>query len=175
MADELTKDILKEQLNTPFNVYPKKKKKKDIEKYSDFEKNFMEAWEQVFTPKKKQVKYTGKGAAEALLSLNGPLPVKQEIFKKWRAEEALKPNQQQVIDGYKEIAQSIYRGTLNTAGAASELVLAPIDYAFDTDFITKFNKIMDKGYEITGKESKKSILYLVKFLTKTSLLKSRLV
>ena len=113
MADELTKDILKEQLNTPFNVYPKKKKKKDIEKYSDFEKNFMEAWEQVFTPKKKQVKYTGKGAAEALLSLTGPLPVKQEIFKKWRAEEALKPNQQQVIDGYKEISQSIYRGTLN--------------------------------------------------------------
>ena len=38
MADELTKDIVKEQLNTPFNVYPKKKKKKDIEKYSEFEK-----------------------------------------------------------------------------------------------------------------------------------------
>ena len=153
MADELTKDIVREQLNTPFTTYPKKKKKKDIEKYSDFEKNFMEAWEQVFVPKKKPVKYTGKGAAEAFLSLTGPLSAKQEIFKKWRAEEALKPNQQQVIDGYKEIAQSIYRGTLNTAGAASELVLAPIDYAFDTDFITKFNKVMDKGYDITGKEA----------------------
>ena len=155
MADELTKDIvLKEQLDTPFTTYTKKKKKKDIETLSEFEQNFLEAWEQVFTPKKKPVKYTGKGASEALLSLIGPIPVRQEIFKKWRAEEALKPNQQQVIDGYREIAQSIYRGTLNTVGAASEIVLAPIDYAFDTDFITKFNKIMDKGYEITGKESK---------------------
>ena len=154
MADELTKDIvLKEQLDTPFTIYPKKKKKKDIETLSEFEQNFLEAWEQVFTPKKKPVKYSGKSAAEALLSLTGPIPVRQEIFKKWRAEEALKPNQQQVIDGYREIAQSIYRGSLNTVGAASEIVLAPIDYAFDTDFITKFNKIMDKGYDITGKEA----------------------
>ena len=153
MADELTKDILKEQLNVPFLTYPKKKKKKDIEKYSDFEKNFMEAWEQVFKPQKKQVQYTGKGAGEALLSLTGSPILKAQIFKKWKAEEGLKPNQQQVIDGYKEIAQSIYRGGLNTFGAASEWVLGPIDYAFDTDFITKFNKVMDKGYDITGKEA----------------------
>jgi len=166
MADELTKDIvLKEQLNSPFLSYTKKKKKKDIEKYSDFEKTFIEAWEETFTPRKKPVKYTSKGAAEALISLTGSLQAKEEIFKKWRAEEALKPNQQQVIDGYREIAQSIYRGTLNTAGAASEMVLAPIDYAFDKDFITKFNKIMDKGYEITGEESKTLPSALTEILT----------
>ena len=107
MADELTKDILKEQLNVPFLTYPKKKKKKDIEKYSDFEKNFMEAWEQVFKPRKKQVQYTGKGAGEALLSLTGSPILKAQIFKKWKAEEGLKPNHQQVIDGYKEIAQKL--------------------------------------------------------------------
>ena len=85
MADELTKDIvLKEQLNTPFTTYPKKKKKKDIETLSEFEQNFLEAWEQVFTPKKKPVKYSGEGAAEALLSLTGPIPVRQEIFKGYK-------------------------------------------------------------------------------------------
>ena len=82
MADELTKDIvLKEQLNSPFLSYTKKKKKKDIEKYSDFEKTFIEAWEETFTPRKKPVKYTSKGAAEALISLTGPLQAKEEIFK----------------------------------------------------------------------------------------------
>lgn len=41
MADELTKDIvLKEQLDTPFTTYTKKKKKKDIETLSEFEQNF---------------------------------------------------------------------------------------------------------------------------------------
>ena len=40
----------------------------------------MEAWEQVFTPKKKPVKYTGKGAAEAFISLTGPLSARKVNF-----------------------------------------------------------------------------------------------
>ena len=45
----------------PFRTRPKKKKKKDIETLTDFQKLLIETSERVAAPKKKPVKYTSEG------------------------------------------------------------------------------------------------------------------
>ena len=47
------------------------------------------------------------------------------------------------VEGYTDIAKSIVRGGPNFVKGASEFVLGPIDYVFDSDFQTKFNKMMN--------------------------------
>ena len=59
------------------------------------------------------------------------------------------PKKREYIEGYSDIAKSILRGGPKFIQAASEFVLTPIDYAFSTDFQTKFNKIMDTS-ELLG-------------------------
>jgi hypothetical protein len=54
------KTELKEQ-EYPFKTRPKKKKKKDIETLTDFQKLLIETSERTFPVKKKGVKYTKKG------------------------------------------------------------------------------------------------------------------
>ena len=68
---EIKKDLRSQEY--PFYTRPKKKKKADIENYSDFEKLLIEVSEKVSAPKKKPVKYTREGAFDAM-SMLGWIP-----------------------------------------------------------------------------------------------------
>ena len=54
------------------------------------------------------------------------------------------------VEGYTDIAKGILKGGPNFVQSASEFVLSPIDYVFNTDFQTKFNKKMNEMTEPFG-------------------------
>jgi hypothetical protein len=142
------KEIKKElrSQNYPFYTKPKKKKKKDIETFSDFQKLLIETSERVSAPKKKPVKYTSEGAFDAMSALGfvGIVPQATTLNKLKQQQESKKfQKKRKYVEGYTDIATSLMRGTGNFIQSASEYVLTPIDYGFSTDFQTKFNNYMD--------------------------------
>ena len=119
-----------------------RKKKKVIENESEFEQAFNYAMEKAYDKSKLPTKYTKEGLIAAALSFSPTqLPTMLEYYKQQQDPEKLK--KRKYIEGYTDIAKSILRGGPNFVKGASEFVLTPIDYAFNTDFQTKFNKMMD--------------------------------
>ena len=146
------KEALKKQ-EYPFRTRPKKKKKKDIETLTDFQKLLIETSERVAAPKKKPVKYTSEGLLDVgLLMMN--LPTKAYVLDKWTKERQSKKFQRKkkYIEGYTEIAQQLIKGTGNFVKSASEWVLMPIDYTFATGFQEQFNKYMDDSLTFAADE-----------------------
>ncbi len=117
-------------------------KKKVIENESEFENAFNYAMEKAYDRSKLPTKYTKEGLLQAALTFTnvGMVPM-LEKYKQNQDPEKLK--KRKYIEGYTDIAKSIMRGGPNFVRSASEFVLTPIDYVFDTDFQTKFNKMMD--------------------------------
>ena len=141
---ELKKELRSQEF--PFKTRPKKKKKKDIEKLTDFQRLLLATEEKIFPVKKKPTKYTREGAFDAMSALGfvGILPQASTLDKLTKQQESKKfQRRRKYVEGYTDIATSIIRGTGNFIQSASEWVLSPIDYAFSTDFQKKFNKYMD--------------------------------
>ena len=67
----------------PFRTRPKKKKKADIEKYSDFERLLIETSERIVPDIKKPTKYTSEGFMDAMsvLGMRDPFTQKATIDK----------------------------------------------------------------------------------------------
>ena len=119
-----------------------RQKKKVIENESEFENAFNYAMEKAYDRSKLPVKYTKEGLLQAALTFSnfGMAP----MLEKYRQDQDPEvKKKRKYIEGYTDIAKSIMRGGPNFVQSASEFVLTPIDYVFDTDFQTKFNKIMD--------------------------------
>ena len=64
---EIKKELQSQEF--PFYTKPKKKKKKDIETLTDFQRLLIETSERVARPKKKGVKYTKEGLFDAIAAL----------------------------------------------------------------------------------------------------------
>ena len=142
---EIKKDLKSQEF--PFYTKPKKKKKSDIENYSDFEKLLIEVSEKVSAPKKKPTKYTKEGLFDAM-SVVGMIPGTQAytLDKLTKQQEDKKfQRKRKYVEGYTDIATQLMKGTGNFVQSASEWVLTPIDWAFSTEFQDKFNKAMDKS------------------------------
>ena len=151
---DIKKDLKSQEF--PFKTRPKKKKKADVEKYSDFQKLLIETAERVSKPKKKPVKYTKEGAFDAMSALGfvGMLPQAAALDKLKQQEESKKfQKRKKYVEGYTDIATSILRGTGNFIQSASEWVLTPIDYGFSTNFQEKFNKYMDETLSFAPEEA----------------------
>ena len=148
------KEDLKSQ-EYPFRVKPKKKKKADIEKYSDFERLLIETSEKITRPKKKPVKYTKEGALDAMSALGfiGTGPQAYTLNKLKKQQESKKfQKKRKYVEGYTDIATQLMKGTGNFVQAASEWVLTPIDWAFSTEFQKKFNKSIDEDMSFAAEE-----------------------
>ena len=149
---EIKEDLKSQEF--PFYTRPKKKKKADIEKYSDFEKLLIEVSEKVSAPKKKPTKYTREGAFDAM-SVLGWIPGTQSYtldkLTKQRADKKFQ-KRKKYVEGYTDIATQLVKGTGNFIQSASEWVLTPIDYVFTTDFQDKFNDVMDKSLSFAAEE-----------------------
>ena len=117
-------------------------KKKVIENESEFENAFNYAMKKAYDRSKLPTKYTKEGLLQAALTFSntGMVPMLQKYAEDQDPEVKKK---RKYIEGYTDIAKSIMRGGPNFVRGASEFVLTPIDYVFDTDFQTKFNKMMD--------------------------------
>ena len=140
----------------PFRTRPKKKKKADIEKYSDFERLLIETSERIVPDIKKPTKYTSEGFMDAMavLGLRDPFTQKATIDKLQQQRDSKKfQRRKKYVDGYTDIATSILRGTGNFIQSASEFVLSPLDYVFDSNFQTKFNEVMDKSLSFAPDEA----------------------
>ena len=117
-------------------------KKKVIENESEFENAFNYAMEKAYDRSKLPTKYTKEGLLQAALTFtNVGMPSMIEYYRSQQDPEKLK--KRKYIEGYTDIAKSILRGGPNFIQSASEFVLTPIDYVFNSDFQTKFNKMMD--------------------------------
>ncbi len=117
-------------------------KKKVIENESEFENAFNYAMEKAYDRSKLPTKYTKEGLLQAALTFTnvGMAP----MLEKYRQDQDPEvKKKRKYIEGYTDIAKSIMRGGPNFVRSASEFVLTPIDYTFNTDFQTKFNKMMD--------------------------------
>ena len=117
-------------------------KKKVIENESEFENAFNYAMQKAYDRNKLPTKYTKEGLLQAALTFSntGMVPMLQKYAEDQDPEVKKK---RKYIEGYTDIAKSIMRGGPNFVRSASEFVLTPIDYTFNTDFQTKFNKMMD--------------------------------
>ena len=149
---EIKKDLKSQEF--PFYTKPKKKKKSDIENYSDFEKLLIEVSEKVSAPKKKPTKYTKEGLFDAM-SVVGMIPGTQAytLDKLTKQQEDKKfQRKRKYVEGYTDIATQLMKGTGNFVQSASEWVLTPIDWAFSTEFQDKFNKAMDKSLSFAADE-----------------------
>ena len=149
---EIKKDLKSQEF--PFYTKPKKKKKSDIENYSDFEKLLIEVSEKVSAPKKKPTKYTKEGLFDAM-SVVGMIPGTQaytlDKLTKQRQDKKFQ-RKRKYVEGYTDIATQLMKGTGNFIQSASEFVLTPIDYVFTTDFQDKFNDYMDKSLSFAADE-----------------------
>ena len=117
-------------------------KKKVIENESEFENAFNYAMQKAYDRSKLPTKYTKEGLLQAALTFNPTtLPSMLEYYAEQQKPENLK--KRKYIEGYTDVAKSILRGGPNFVQSASEFVLTPIDYVFNSDFQTKFNKMMD--------------------------------
>ena len=117
-------------------------KKKVIENESEFENAFNYAMEKAYDRSKLPTKYTKEGLLQAALTFNPTtMPSMLEKYRQDQDPEVKK--KRKYVEGYTDIAKSIMRGGPNFVRSASEFVLTPIDYVFDSDFQTKFNKMMD--------------------------------
>ena len=141
----------------PFYTRPKKKKKADLENYSDFEKLLIEVSEKVSAPKKKPLKFTKEGLFDAmsLLGFVDPWGVSHaytvDKLKKQKEDKKFQ-KKRKYVEGYTDIATQLMKGTGNFIQSASEFVLTPIDYVFTTDFQDKFNDYMDKSLSFAADE-----------------------
>ena len=125
----------------PIKTVPRKKKRV-IENENEFEAAFNYAMEKAYDKSILPTKYTKEGLIAAALTFSPTqLPSMLEYYRQQQDPEKLK--KRKYIEGYTDIAKSILRGGPNFVKGASEFVLGPIDYKFDTDFQTKFNKMMD--------------------------------
>ena len=123
-------------------------KKKVIENESEFENAFNYAMQKAYDKNVLPTKYTKEGLLAAALSFNTvTLPSMLEYYRQQELPEVKK--KRKYVEGYTDIAKSILRGGPNFVQSASEFVLTPIDYVFDSDFQEKFNKMMDTK-EILG-------------------------
>ena len=125
-----------------FITYPKKPKEPDLENLNDFQIAFLNAYEKATAKRKLPSKYTKKGLIEVGKLLSGNIFMQHKALSDYKKER--ESGEREYIEGYTDIATSILRGTDKFIQSASEFVLAPIDYAFDSNFITKFNKFMDR-------------------------------
>ena len=126
----------------PFITYPKKPKEPDLENLNDFQIAFLTAYEKAMAPRKLPTKYTTEGLTKVAGLLSGSIFVKKKILEDYKKER--ESGEREYIEGYTDIATGILRGGQKFVKSASEFVLMPIDYAFDSNFITKFNKYMDR-------------------------------
>jgi len=134
----------------PFITYPKKSKEPDIENLNDFQIAFINAYEKATARRKLPTKYTKKGLTDVAKLLSGNIFMKHKVLTDYKKER--EGGEREYIEGYTDIATGILRGGEKFVQSASEFVLMPIDYTFDSNFITKFNKWMDKT-NLIGEES----------------------
>ena len=101
------KDELRSQ-EYPFRTKPKKKKKKDIETLTDFQRLVIETSERTFPRKKKPVKYTAQGAFDAA-ALLGIIPAQGYALAKLESQKQSKKFQKRkkYVEGYTDIATSL--------------------------------------------------------------------
>jgi len=130
--------------DTPVKVYPKKIKKNPIENMNEFERVFTEAILKTYEKQRLPVRYTKEGLMDIALAISYPTLAAQKIEREKKAR-IKSGKKREYIEGYTDIAGGILRGGPNFVQSASEFVLTPIDYFFDSDFQTSFNKIMDKA------------------------------
>ena len=133
----------------PIIVRPKRIPSGKLETESEFEEAFNMAISKAFDESKLPTKYTKEGLAKlSLMFGSSTLPSVIQNLKEESKPENLK--KRKYVEGYSDIAKAILRGGPNFVQSASEFVLSPIDYVFDTDFQTKFNKKMNEMTEPFG-------------------------
>jgi hypothetical protein len=141
-------EILPEE---PIIVKPKRVPSNKLENENEFEEAFNLAMEKAYEKQRLPTKYTKEGLAKLALTLSGDattLPAMIQSYTEQNKPENLK--KRKYVEGYSDIAKAILRGGPNFVQAASEFVLTPIDYVFDTDFQTKFNKKMNEMTDPLG-------------------------
>jgi hypothetical protein len=141
-------EILPEE---PIIVKPKRVPSNKLETENEFEEAFNLAMEKAYEKQRLPTKYTKEGLAKLALTLSGDattLPAMIQSYTEQNKPENLK--KRKYVEGYSDIAKAILRGGPNFVQAASEFVLTPIDYVFDTDFQTKFNKKMNEMTDPLG-------------------------
>jgi hypothetical protein len=142
MEGDVTRYKMPEKLPEVAIKTIERSKKKVIENESEFERAFNYGMQKAYDRQKLPTKYTKEGLLQAALTFNvGTMPSMLEKYKQDQDPEVKK--KRKYIEGYTDIAKSIIRGGPNFVKGASEFVLGPIDYVFDSDFQTKFNKMMN--------------------------------
>ena len=92
---------------------------------------------------RKQVKFTWEGLKKALPLFDTSVFSPQKLKRIKELTEGAPAKENDYIEGFEEIERSLYGGMQDLGYSIGDLVTSGIDYAFDTDYVSK----LDEAYE----------------------------
>ena len=94
---------------------------------------------------RKQVKFTWEGLKNALPLFNTQIFNKQKLDRIKQLTEGEPAKEKDYIEGFEEIEKSVYGGLQDLGYSIGDLVTSGIDYAFDTDYVSKLDEVYEEN------------------------------
>ena len=152
-----SKELTYQSTEGPFKVYDKRKPelKEPINTVEEFKKSVLKAIEGYDKKQKKPVRFNFFKDNEGLFRLSqtlDPFFKARDTARQLAGKESIynsidkKISERDYIDGFADISKGIETGTHALGTSLGEIIFAGTDFLADTDFSSKFQKIM-KDYE----------------------------
>ena len=94
---------------------------------------------------RKQVKFTWEGLKNALPLFDTSVFSPQKLKRIKELTEGAPAKEKDYIEGYEEIERALYGGMQDLGYSIGDLVTAGIDYAFDTDYVSKLDEVYEEN------------------------------
>ena len=150
-----SKDLTYLSNEGPFEVYDKGQLKKPIDSLEEYKKSVLKAIEGYDKKQKKPVRFNFFSDNEGLFRLSqtlDPFFAARDTARQLSGQESIynsvdkKINERDYIDGFADISKGIETGKHALGTSIGELLFMGTDFLADTNFNSKFQKIM-KDYE----------------------------
>ena len=94
---------------------------------------------------RKEVKFTWEGLKNALPLFNTQVFNPQKLDRIKQLTEGAPAKEKDYIEGYEEIERVLYGGMQDLGYSIGDLVTSGIDYAFDTDYVSKLDEVYEEN------------------------------
>ena len=94
---------------------------------------------------RKEVKFTWEGLKNALPLFDTSVFSPQKLSRIKQLTEGAPAKEKDYIEGYEEIERALYGGMQDLGYSIGDLVTSGIDYAFDTDYVSKLDEVYEEN------------------------------
>tara|TARA_R100000654_G_scaffold500_6_gene1893 strand:- start:1893 stop:6062 length:4170 start_codon:yes stop_codon:yes gene_type:complete len=94
---------------------------------------------------RKEVKFTWEGLKKALPLFDTRIFSPEKLSRIKQLTEGAPAKEKDYIEGYEEIERVLYGGMQDLGYSIGDLVTSGIDYAFDTDYVSKLDEVYEEN------------------------------